>query len=197
MLPKPGDPLTTMDGKIVKPSGVDDAIVQEKLTAFPKIRDFVPRREYTAHEAPESDPKQMAAIASIVGLRVMGFSTSAISDFVGAPVYLVHDLLKSPSAQVAFEMLYRSVINNNAVGIHGRIASYADEAVTKVVGLMSNDKAPHIVQLKAAQDILDRAGTNAEQVFGIQDSKTTEDGLNIVIMTEDDAATKVEINIKR
>lgn len=198
MLPLPGDPLATQSGKVVKPATVDVVdTTSDEANLFPKIAKFVAKRELSLEYLPETDYRQMAGIASVITLRLMGLSDVSISEITGAPVYVITEILEKPSTQQTFELIYKAIINRNAVGIHGRISSYATDAVDVVVGLMNKEDAPAIVRLKAAQDVLDRSGTNAEQVFGINDTNKGSDELNIVIMNEGEGTAHVEVNIKR
>jgi hypothetical protein len=135
---------------------------------------------------------------------MLGITTTEIDQIKNMPAY-----------QETFEILFKELLSVNSTSLQARIASYAGRAIDNVMDLAeekkveqdlydaSGDKVvgvgeyliPPIVKLKANQDILDRSGMAAEQLFGNQDQD--QNTLEIVVTSKKDQQTDVKINIGR
>jgi len=197
-LPLPGDPLITFNGPIQPVEGDDDAspkyISREVL---PRLETFNPVHRIGLKETPEKDTQDQTLIAAVIGLRLLGLDISDIAFMFNTGMQNIKDIINRPAAQVTFEKVFMSIIHAKADHISGRIASHADSAVERIVQLMDGEKVPAIVQLKAAQDILDRSGTGAEQLFGVNNKTSQEDELKIEYVTQDGAQQKLSVSLKR
>lgn len=201
-LARPGDPLIHGIGRTFDPIRTEDDTpniqMEEKRSVLPRFEKFVPVKERTVEDMPERDTKEQMAMIALIGARLLGLDMYAIADMFGVDIDTVTSLVTKPATQATFERMFVALINHNADNIQGRIASYANKAVTTVVDLMEDTETRSDVRLKAAQDILDRSGANAEQFFAAgQDSGAHDDELKIVVMDESGESEKVRVEIKR
>ena len=198
-LPLPGDPLVTMNGTIAPIEG-DELETKEYSSReiLPRVTQFVPAYRMGLRDTPEKDHQEQTLAAAVVALRLLGLDTSDIATMFKTGMHNIQEILEKPATQITFEKMFLSIINAKADHISGRIASYADKAVTTVVNLMEgDDKVPAIVKLKAAQDILDRSGTNAEQLFGVNNKLNQEDELKITFVSKGSDEEKISVSLKR
>jgi hypothetical protein len=202
-LAKPGDPLVTGVGIVVldddtleeRQVSIEEYSERRKIPAFDK---FKPAKEIRQDMMPDADPKEQTGIAAIVGLRLMGLAFEDIADMLGVPLDEIKRMSVLPSAQATFERVFRGLIAVSAESVQGKIASFADNAANVVVGLMNDEKTRADVRLKAAQDVLDRSGTNADNFFSGDAGQTSqEDELRITFMDDEGAQEKVSVQIKR
>lgn len=198
-LPLPGDPLVTINGTVKPLEGNDlDQVAYTDREVLPRITQFNPAYRMGMRDTPEKDTQEQTLAAAVIGLRLMGLDVSDIATMFKTGVHNINEILAKPATQISFEKMFLSIIGAKADHISGRIASYADKAVTTVVNLMEGgEKVPAIVKLKAAQDILDRSGTNAEQIFGVNNKNHQEDELKITYVSKGKDDDKLEISLKR
>ena len=198
----PGDPLVVSDkvyhedehGDIVK---MDLTEYQERRVSA-SLKDFRPTKILNIQDLPEQDHKEQLAIAAVTSLILMGLTVDDITQITGVDTLEIQRIINSGPAQSTFEMMYQSLINVSSSSLQGRIAAYGDNAVSVVARLMNDEEAPEMVQLKAAQDVLDRSGTNPKQFFdNHNDQGGGDDELRITIFDEDSQERKVEVDIKR
>lgn len=198
-LPLPGDPLVTINGTVKPLEG--NELEQTSYTdreVLPRITQFNPAYRMGLRDTPEKDTQEQTLVAAVIGLRLMGLDVSDIATMFKTGVHNINEILAKPATQISFEKMFLAIIGAKADHISGRIASYADKAVTTVVNLMEGgEKVPAIVKLKAAQDILDRSGTNAEQIFGVNNKNHQEDELKITYVSKGKDDDKLEISLKR
>lgn len=199
-LPHPTDPYVTTSGNIIKPVVESDNTLDmdDIREVLPRLTKFTPVKVRHKDERPEKDIKEQAVVNAVVGYLLMGFDVVDIAEFFDISVEDVTTIVKRPSAQRTFEMMFMAIINNNASNIQGRISSHANTAVDVMTSLMADTKQHGMVRYKAAADILDRSGANAEQFFNAgKDAQRSDDELSITFMNEEDKTSKVEVNIKR
>lgn len=199
-LANPGDPFINGLRGEVQPKDLDTGLnaPQTSRDLLPRFLKFVPVREMALSETPEKDLKDQAVIAAVVGLRLMGLGLHDIAEVLDTKVVMLEELLQKPSTQASFEAMFMALINNNADNLQARIASHAGRALDTVVELMDDEEVRADVRLKAAQDIMDRSGANAEQFFGQKrNDLTQEDELKITYMNESGNAEKVSVTLKR
>jgi hypothetical protein len=131
-------------------------------------------------------------------MRLMGMTPLDISYVLNTSLENIQKIVRSPAAQTSFEKLYKNIINTNSDVVQGRIASHMNNAVDVVVSLMENIDTRDDVRLKAAQDVLDRGGTNPEHFFANDDGQgQSDDELKIVIMDEETGENRVSVEINR
>jgi hypothetical protein len=196
-----GDPYVDTRGNIIQEKRVEDKDLQpieDKRKILPAFSQFSVVKETTLDNLPEPDKQQQSVIAAVIGLRLLGLDTVTIADVMGASLPQIQSIVKLPATQVTFEKLYQNVINVNSDLIQGRVASHMHRAVDTVVDLMNDIDTRDDVRLKAAQDILDRGGTNADQFFNDEvQSNQSDDELLITITNEKDKESKVTVDIKK
>jgi len=202
-LPSPGDPLVVGVGgdkyeQITLPDDkIDVPSVEERYT-FTRLRDFAPVKEITKDDLPETEHQEQMTTSLVIALKMLGLHETDIADVCGVTLPHIEKVIKRPAAQFTFERMVRNIIDANATSTQGRIASYANDAVTTVVTMMQDNKTRDDVRLKAAQDVLDRSGTNADQYFNSSMGQgSQEDELQIVFTDEGEEKEKVKVNWKK
>lgn len=188
-LAAPGDPLVHGTARIIEAEDLGNAVPDREVTmrqrVLPTLADIEVRRQLKEDDLPEPDYQRQAALAAIVGLRLMGADNLLMSYILNTTPEQIEKMLESAPAQKTFELVFKTLISGNAASIQGRISAHADDALTTVVELMEDKDTRADVRLKAAQDVLDRSGTNADQFFADEaDNNRNDDELRIVIMDE-------------
>jgi hypothetical protein len=203
-LAKPGDPLILSDqvitaeddeGEITEMSLAD---YQAKRLAISFLK-FTPTKERTLEDLTTEDAKDYVACLSVVSLRLLGLSFQEIAEVFGVTLKDVMQIVQKEKTQSAFELIFQSLINVSAENLQGRIAAYGNNALSVIAKLMNDDETQDMVRFKAAQDILDRSGTNDRTFFGQNSaSDSGDDNLNISFFTaDDDEKPQVSVSIKK
>lgn len=201
-LAKGDDPYILGNGTLVEPiinnHPISHKDIKETRKILPIFATIVPTKTVDTDNIPEPDGQQQTVISAVVAMRLIGLSDVDIADLMQASLDQVQQIVKLPATQATFEMLYRNIIHANSENIQGRIASHANAAVDVVVSMMNNKETRDDVRLKAAQDVLDRSGANAEQFFGeTSKSNQNDDELRIVIMNDEEKASKMTVEVTR
>lgn len=202
-LAKPGDPLVTGMGVVVFDEDAREASQisldeYNERRVIPSFKSFKPTREIAQDQMPEADVNDQIGLAAVVGLRLIGLSFEDIADMLKVNIDEIERMVNLPSAQATFERMFRGVVAVNADNIQGKISAFASNAADVVFTLMNDEKTRDDVRLKAAQDVLDRSGTNADNFFNDKAGQTSQDDeLRITIMDEEGAKEKVNVSIKR
>lgn len=199
-LPHPNDPYVTSSGNIITPQKQTDTLLDGDDTrdVLPRLVKFTPVKVRHKDDRPEKDPKEQAVVNAVVAYVLMGFDVVDIAGFFDISVDDVTSIVKKPSAQRTFEMMFLAIVNNNASNVQGRIASHANKAVDVMLDLMNDTEQHGMVRYRAAADVLDRSGANAEQFFNAgKDNQRGDDELTITIMSEEDTQSNIAVNIKR
>lgn len=200
-LAKPGDPLVLGTGIVVMDddNGKFDVVSTEEYNErrkIPAFKTFKASRILTLDTMPEADAQQQVVIAAIIGLVLTGLETDTIAEMMNVHVDEIKKIINLPSTQATFERVFRGLIATNAETVQGRIASHADNAVSVVLKMMNDDKTRDDVRLKAAQDVLDRSGTSADNFFvGGDRGSEQDDELRITIMDESGETEKIKVEI--
>lgn len=199
-LAKKGDPYVGGDGKLITPEDMGDANqeLEERRRLMPEVAKLFIAKSIKIDDLPEADKQQQTVIAAVVTLKLMGLTEIDIADVMDTDFQTIQNIVNLPSTQATFERLFKNLINANADTVHGRISSYANDAVDVVKDLMDDKDTRDDVRLKAAQDILDRSGTNADHFFSQEtDAAAADDELRISIMDTDGTSERVSVEIKR
>lgn len=195
----PGDPYVTGFGHVVVAKDEElEQFAGRSREVLPSLLRFTPVKMRKKDDCPEKDVKTQAGLNAVIAFRIMGFDVIDIAEFFECTIAEINEMLMRPAAQRTFEMMFVNFINHNADNLQGRISSYAHKAVDTVIELMNGDKTRDDVKLKAAQDILDRSGANAEQFFNAENKGSrAEDELQITFMSETDEREKINVTIRR
>ena len=199
-LAREDDPYLDAFGKVIAPIDNRETDLAEyterRLT--PLFSKFRPAKLIDLTDAPDANPQQLAVIAAVVGLRMMGLEFNQIKEVLNTDDEEISRISELPSTQNGFDRIFRSIINLNADTVQGRIAARASDAADIVNDMMRDVEVRDDVRLKAAQDILDRSGTHADHFFA-QDKSThrQEDELRITIMDADGERERVSVEVKR
>jgi len=202
-LPKPGDPLVLPNGVVVFDDETKEArrttvVEYQERRVIPRFTAFAPAQPLDPAMLPEADEKRQAALAAIVGMRMMGLDFADIAVILGVTNDILLDLVNSPATQATFERIFRGLIHVNADSIQGRVGAYAQNAMDVMLELMNDPATRDDVRFKSAQDVLDRSGTNPDHFFGAsKDGFARDDELRIVMMDEEGKNAKIDISVTR
>lgn len=188
-LARPGDPLVTHDGRVIKPDRLEAAPrdTATELRAKPPDQ-FRPTRRISAKELP-APVNVMNGIGVIFMYTMLGLSDREISDALKLDMSQILELRKHTAYTQLFESILYEFVNAESDLIQSRIAAYSHNALSQVADLSDNSEEDAI-RLRASMDILDRAGHSpkaGEARKGINMSD-----LRIIVM---DGNAKVEVNI--
>lgn len=199
-LPAPGDPYVYGTGNVVESDSTVTHDVSEYIerSSIQRFTAFTPVNIIDPSKTPEADQQEQLAVVVVTALRLMGMEAPDIAEYTSVHLSEVERVIRLPSTQRTFEMILRNIIGNNANNIQGRLASHAGAAVDTVLELMNEKTTRDDVRLKAAQDVLDRSGTNADQFFNARtEQQGREDELNIVFTDEGGEEKGIKVNLKR
>lgn len=199
-LPAPGDPYVYGTGNVVESDSTVTYNVNEYIerSSIQRFTAFAPVNVIDPSKTPEADQQEQLAVVVVTALRLMGMDAPDIAEYTSVHLSEVERVMRLPSTQRTFEMILRNIIGNNANNIQGRLASYAGAAVDTVLELMNEKTTRDDVRLKAAQDVLDRSGTNANEFFNVKsEQQGREDELNIVFTDEGGEEKGIKVNLKR
>lgn len=205
---KPGDPLVTEHGALVEAEGRKE----------PDYAISVPIARLLGTKNPRSikdmgtDPQTQTVINAVLMYQLIGVSRNEIAYVLSTEGKEIDRIMRLPAYQETFEMLFKELLSASSNSIQARIQSYAGRAldnlmdladakpvITKEKDAMGNvverreyDVAPMVI-LKANDSLLDRAGLNADNLYG-KDQQDETHQLEIEITTADSNKTNVKIN---
>lgn len=196
-LAKPGDPYVTARGDIVVKDEEQRDDLRKADRFIPVIRRMTIHNRRNLNELPSTDLSTQMAINVILGFQLLGLTPNEIAHATKIPLDEVQNLMNGSEYQNTFEDIFRELISVSSNSLRAKIADYANKATDNIIELAETaDK--EIVKLKANQDILDRAGFGAEQLYGKNAAETADEGdvLKIVIENGDTNKTKIDINLR-
>jgi hypothetical protein len=195
------DPFIDGSGKLIEPAKTPDIEISnsiEKRKVLPLLSSLQMHKKVSADNLPEPDKQQQTVICAVVSLKLLGVSDVDIAEITKTSLNQIQSIVRKPAAQQTFEKIYQNLISINSTTVQGRIAAHADRAVDVVLDMMENVDVRDDVRLKAAQDILDRSGTNPDQFFAeTVANNQSNDELRIVIMDESGERERVKVDFKR
>jgi hypothetical protein len=164
-LARPGDPLVTERGIAIAPDRDADADVVIPDDKQINAKAFKPRRQRSAKELPAA-PQMMKAVACVFLLTTLGLTERETANVLGIDLGDVKAVKTSPTYTECFNEVLQELINANSEMLSARLASYATGAVDNIAHLARNGKKEE-VQLRASQDIADRAGIGVQKGINI------------------------------
>lgn len=198
-LAKPGDPYVNDRGHVLLPKKGDqmDAIPRaETVFGAPVAKNIQSTERRTVKDLPASNTKLQTAINVVIVYQLLGLTDNEISYITSIPLEDMPRIKNDPAYQETFDILFGQMISVNTNSLQSKIAHYAGEALDNVINIAGNSKH-EMAKLKANQDILDRAGLHPETLFGKNKQDDGFDSLKIVIQTDDDKETKVDVDLSR
>ncbi len=196
-LAKPGDPYVDPRGEVkVDQSVKPPSQIPETTLLTPIARSMKISSRRNMNEMPSSDSGTQTAINAILMYHLLGLTQNEIAFMLKLDVIVVQNLMFGSDFQTTFELLFNEIINVNSNSLQATISKYAHSAVEQIAHLHKNAKT-EMVQLKASQDLADRAGLDAE-VLHSKNSSQDEQGFKVVILEEEDhrGKTSIEISVK-
>lgn len=194
-LAKPGDPYCTPRGEVKVPEKQIDKFEELTLSA-PIVRSMHINTKRNPNELPSNDLNTQTAINAILMYHLLGLTQNEIAHILRLDLTTIQNIMMGSDFQMTFEMLFNEIISTNSTSLQATLARHAHSAINQLVHLHKNAES-EMVQLKASQDIADRAGLSTDTLYG-KSSGGEEDTLKIVIQDADDQPkTNISINLKR
>jgi len=210
-LAKPGDPLVTERGNLVEPEGRKEPDYSINVPIARTLNIKTPRsiRELG------TDAQTQTVVNAVLMYKLLGVSRNEIAHVLGTSLSEVDNIERLPAFQETFEVIFKELLAASSHSIQARIASYAGRALDNLMHLA--DARPHakeeiddegnsimrreydvapMVILKANDSLLDRAGLNADNLYG-RDNESEAQQLEIEITTADSNKTSVKINTRK
>lgn len=198
-LAKPGDPYVNDKGHVLLPKSGDqmDAIPRaETVLGAPVAKNIVSTERRTVKDLPASNVKLQTAINVCIVYQLLGLTDNEVAFITGIPLEDMPRIKNDPAYQETFDVIFGQMISVNSNSLQSKIAHYAGEALDNVINIAKTSKH-EMARLKANQDVLDRAGLHPEVLFGKNKQEDGFDSLKIVIQSDDDKETKVDIDLSR
>lgn len=208
-LPPPGDPIVTRNGKVVEPRGV---IEPDYSLEVPIAKNIRPKNVRSVREM-GTDAQTQTIVNAVLLYQLVGISTNETAFILGTTGDEIEQIKSLPAYQETFEMLFYELLSTSSSSIQARIASYAGKALDNLMNLaneapriekITDDEGniiekkvwdtPAMVVMKSNDSILDRAGLNAEQLFGHGKEEAGQQ-LEIEVTSATDNKTNVRINL--
>ena len=147
------------------------------------------------NELPSTDLSTQTAINAILMYHLLGLTQNEIAHILRIELNTIQNIMLGSEFQQTFEYLFNELINVNSSSLQATLGMHARSAIDQLVHLHKYAES-EMVQLKASQDIADRAGLSAETLYGKQGGES-EDTLRIVIQDGDDTPkANISIDIK-
>jgi len=121
------------------------------------------------------EPKRMNGIAAMIVYRLLGMPDSDIAEALGTDIEKIKAIGEARLFSDLFTKVSNQVMDLNSESIRIRFAAMSQDALNKVYEIMTDSDDKNA--LKAAQDILDRAGHRPADI--IMHQHTMEGGLKI------------------
>ena len=164
-----GTKVSTSTGEVIREKKERTVFTDKALP--PSANEMITTR---LSDLPAS-PRQMNGIAALIVYRLLGMPETDIAEALGTDV----EKIKAIAASSLFTDLYGKVSNQvmdlNSESIRVRFAAMSRDALNKVYEIMSDSDDKNA--LKAAQDILDRAGHRPADI--VMHQHRVEGGLKI------------------
>lgn len=192
-LADPDDPYVTARGKLIIKNEKQEEAIKNKDRFVPVIRRMTILNKRSLGELPSADLPTQTAIMAILGYQLIGLTANEISHALKIPLDEIQNIQFSTDYQNTFELIFGELINVNSNSIKAKIADFAASAVDNIITL-ANEADKDIVKLKANQDILDRAGFAAENLYG-ESTADEADILKIVMESDSGVQTKVTLDL--
>lgn len=198
-LAKPGDPYCTPRGEVAMPKNdIPSTVPVEEISlSVPIARSMEISSKRNPKELPANDLSTQTAINAILMYHLMGLTQNEISHILKIDLMTIENIMMGSDFQLTFEMIFNELINTNSRNLQATLGRHAYSALNQLIHLHKNAES-EMVQLKASQDIADRAGLHPETLFGKNSQSNEQDTLKIVIQdAEDQPKTSISIDVSR
>lgn len=205
---QPGDPIVTERGTLVEAEGRREP----DYSINTPIARFITTKNPRSLKDLGTDAQTQTVVNAVLMYHLIGVSRNEIAHVLSTSGQEIDRIMKLPAFQETFEALFKELLSASSNSIQARIQSYAGQAldnlmdlanakpvITKEKDAMGNvverrefDVAPMVI-LKANDSLLDRAGLNADNLYG-KDQQEEAHQLEIEITTADSNKTNVKIN---
>ena len=183
-LADPDDPLVTANGDVYAPDNEEHEPTREfteKIVPAHKLRASTRR---TIQDLPSSSPNEQMIVNVILTFHLLGMTENEISHHLSVSIKHVQKIKQSPAFQSTYDLLFSEMLEYNKTSTIARINAATTRAVDGMIDLLDDDEAPHMVRLKAQENILDRSGMSENALHG-KNSKQDDGDQQLHIIIDD------------
>ena len=164
-----GTKVSTSTGQVIREK--KERTTSPSFSSAPTANEMITTR---LSDLPAS-PRQMNGVAALIVYRLLGMPESDIAEALGTDIEKIKAIAASPLFTDLYSKVSNQVMDLNSESIRVRFAAMSRDALNKVYEIMSDSDDKNA--LKAAQDILDRAGHRPADI--IMHRHQVEGGLKI------------------
>jgi len=198
MLARPGDPLVSADGRIVRPSKArvsKDAGNGSDETPRLSADNFKPSQKRSLSDLPAT-ANIITGCAVIFVYSALGIGDREIATATDLTVEKVQQIRQHPAYTECFDMVIAEFINANSALLAARIAAHSHMAFETVANIAQHGRM-ETNQLRASTEILSMGGVGGSRKGGVAGAAGNEGNeLRIVILEGDERSVRVELNGK-
>lgn len=177
--------LVYPDGRVVPPSGDEEVGATPRIVAVPTHREaqqlVVSTRRKLA-DLPDV-PKTMNAVSVILSYTLFGLDDDEISVATGLSTMQVRNIRSGEAYSIMHGDIVRSIVAAETDDVRDMFMKHSRDAASTVINAMTNEKLRMDVRMKAATDVLDRAGFRPNDV--VEHRHKMEGGLVIEVVKKD------------
>ena len=164
-----GTKVSTSTGQVIREK--KERTTSPSFSSAPTANEMITTR---LSDLPAS-PRQMNGVAALIVYRLLGMPESDIAEALGTDIEKIKAIADSSLFTDLYSKVSNQVMDLNSESIRVRFAAMSRDALNKVYEIMSDSDDKNA--LKAAQDILDRAGHRPADI--IMHRHQVEGGLKI------------------
>ena len=164
-----GTKVSTSTGQVIREK--KERTTSPSFSSAPTANEMITTR---LSDLPAS-PRQMNGVAALIVYRLLGMPESDIAEALGTDIEKIKAIADSSLFTDLYGKVSNQVMDLNSESIRVRFAAMSRDALNKVYEIMSDSDDKNA--LKAAQDILDRAGHRPADI--IMHRHQVEGGLKI------------------
>ena len=164
-----GTKVSTSTGQVIREK--KERTTSPSFSSAPTANEMITTR---LSDLPAS-PRQMNGVAALIVYRLLGMPESDIAEALGTDIEKIKAIADSSLYTDLYSKVSNQVMDLNSESIRVRFAAMSRDALNKVYEIMSDSDDKNA--LKAAQDILDRAGHRPADI--IMHRHQVEGGLKI------------------
>jgi len=183
VLPDNVEPLVLADGTIINP--MNGSVVEDKSSLLVEVPNAsAAQREIVAQRKRLTDlpipPKQMNVVSVILTYSLLGITDEEIASQIGTTTDRVGAIKMSDVYKEVMNQCVNSIVESDKDAVRNLFVVASRTAASKMTSLLDSKHVD--IQLRAAQDILDRAGHRPADIH--EHRHTIEGGLRIEYTTK-------------
>jgi len=194
-LADPDDPLVTADGEVYSSGNKEAELTTEVVEIVVPAKKLTASMQRTIRDFPAATPNEQTIVNVVMVFHLLGMNENEMSHHLGVSIQHVQQIKESPAFQETYDLLFQEVLENNRTSAVAKINAAASRAVDKMIELVTDEEAPAIVQMKASENVMNRAGLSEDKLHGKHRTDDSDQVLHIVIDDgERNAGPSININ---